>query len=48
MHIIRQQAAFDLQASVEEHGYITEQDIDCYLIANHEPVKGEKERTLAA
>ena len=48
MHIIRQQAAFDLQTSAGEHGYITEQDIDSYLIANHEPDEGEEERTLAA
>ncbi len=44
MHILRQQAAFDLQTSVGEHGYITEQDIDSY----HEPDKGEEERTHAA
>ena len=37
MHMIRQQAAFDLQISAGEHGYITEQDIDNYLIANYEP-----------
>ena len=48
MHIIRQQAAFDLQTSVGEHEYITEQDIDNYLIANHDPDEGEEERTLAA
>ncbi len=48
MHMIRQHAAFDLQTSAGEHGYITEQDIDNYLIANHEPDEGEEERTLAA
>ena len=45
MHMTRQQAAFDLQTSVGEHGYITELDIDRYLIANHEPEEGEEERT---
>ena len=47
MHIIRQQAAFDLQISAGEHGYITEQDIDNYLIANHEPEEGEEDATEA-
>jgi hypothetical protein len=45
MHMTRQQAAFDLQTSVGEHGYITELDIDRFLIANHEPEEGEEERT---
>ena len=48
MHMTRQQAALDLQTSVGEHGYITELDIDRYLIANYEPMHGEEERTLAA
>ena len=48
MHITRQQAAIDLQTSVGEHGYITELDIDRYLIANYEPEPGEEERTNAA
>ena len=48
MHMIRREAAFDLQTSVGEYGYITEQDIDTYLIANHEPYEGEEERTHAA
>jgi hypothetical protein len=46
--MIRQEAAFELQTSVGEHGYITELDIDRYLIANHEPEEGEEERTNAA
>ena len=45
MHMTRQQAAFDLQTSVGEHGYITELDIDRFLIASHEPEEGEEERT---
>ncbi len=48
MHMTRQQAALDLQTSVGEHGYITELDIDRYLIANYEPMPGEEERTNAA
>ena len=48
MHMIRQEAAFELQTSVGEHGYITELDIDRYLIANHEPKRGEEARTEAA
>jgi hypothetical protein len=46
MHMIRQRAAIDLQHSAEDDAYITEQ-IDKYLIANHEPEEGEEERTLA-
>ena len=48
MHIIRRQAAIDLQHSAEDGAYITEQQIDNFLIANHEDDVGEKERTLAA
>ena len=48
MHSIRQQAAIDLQHSAEGDAYITEQQIDNYLIANREPEKGEEERVLAA
>ena len=49
MHMIRQQAAIDLQNSAEDdnHAYITEQHIDDYLIANYEPKKGEEARTEA-
>ena len=47
MHMIRQEAAFELQTSVGEHGYITELDIDRYLIANYEPKRGEEARTEA-
>ena len=48
--MIRQQAAIDLQHSAEDdnHAYITEQQIDDYLIANYyEPKKGEEARTKA-
>ena len=49
MHMIRQQAAIiDLQHNTEDRAYITEQQIDNYLIANHEDEEGEVERTLAA
>ena len=48
MHMIRQQAAIDLQHSAEDGAYITEQQIDNYLIANHEPDEGEEERTTLA
>ena len=48
MHMIRQRAAIDLQHSAEDGAYITEQDIDSFLIANHEPEEREEERTLAA
>ena len=47
MHMIRQRAAIDLQHSAEDDAYITEQQIDNYLIANHEPEEGEEERTQA-
>jgi hypothetical protein len=47
MHMIRQRAAIDLQHSVEDDAYITEQQIDNFLIANHEPEEGEEERTEA-
>jgi hypothetical protein len=47
MHIIRRQAAIDLQHSAEDGAYITEHQIDNFLIANHEDEQGEKERTLA-
>ena len=47
MHMIRQQTAIDLQHSAEDGAYITEQQIDAYLIANHEE-EGEKGHTLAA
>jgi hypothetical protein len=48
MHMIRIQAAIDLRQSAGEGEYITEQQIDNYLIANHEPEEGEEERVLAA
>jgi hypothetical protein len=48
MHMIIQQAAIDLQHSTEDGAYITEQEIDNYLIANHKDEEGEMERTLAA
>jgi hypothetical protein len=35
MHMIRQQAAIDLNHKLEDGAYITEQHIDNYLIANH-------------
>ena len=47
MHMIRQQAVIGLQHSAGEGAYITEQQIDNYLIANHEPEEGEEERVLA-
>jgi hypothetical protein len=47
MYMIRQQAAIDLQHSAEDHAYITVQQIDNYLIANHEPEEGEEEHTEA-
>ena len=47
MHMIRQQAAIDLQYSAENAQYITDLEIDRYLIANHVPEKGRKERTEA-
>jgi hypothetical protein len=47
--MIRQQAVIDLQQhSAEDGAYITEQQIDNYLIANHEDEEGEEERTFAA
>ena len=48
MHMIRQQAAIDLKHNTEDGAYITEQQIDYYLIANHEDDKDKMERTLAA
>ena len=48
MHMTRQQAAIDLQHSTEDGAYITKEQIDKYLIANHEDKEGEMERTLAA
>ena len=49
MHMIRSQTAIDLQHSAEDGAYITEQQIDNYLIAHHEEEEGEEEeRTLAA
>ena len=47
MHVLRQQAAIDLQHSADDDAYVTEQQIDNYLIANHEPEKGKEERTQA-
>ena len=47
MHMIRQQAAIDLQHSAEDDAYITEQQIHNCLIANHEPEEGEEECTQA-
>ena len=41
-------AAIDLQHSAGEGAYITEQQINNHLIANHEPEEGEEERVLAA
>jgi hypothetical protein len=41
MHIIRRQATIDLQHSAEDGAYITEQQIDNFLIANHEDEEGE-------
>ena len=46
--MVRQQAAIGLQHNTEDGAYITEQQIDNYLIANHEDEEGEMERTLAA
>jgi hypothetical protein len=46
MHMIRLQAAIDLQLSTEVGAYIMQQEIDNYLIANHEPEEGEEEATL--
>ena len=40
MHTIRRQAAIDLRHGAGEGAYITEQQIDNYLIANHEPEEG--------
>ena len=48
MHMTRTQAAIDLRRRAGEGAYITEQQIDNYLIANHEPEEGEDERILAA
>ena len=48
MHMLRQQAAIDLEQNTEDGAYITEQQIDKYLIANHEDEEGEMESTLAA
>jgi hypothetical protein len=48
MHINRIQAAIDLRQSAGGGEYITEQQIDNYLIANHEPEEDEEERVLAA
>ena len=48
MHMIRQTAAIELQHSIEDGAYITKQQIDNYLIANHEPEEGEEELVLAA
>ena len=46
MYMIRQQAAIDLTLKPEEGIFIKEQDIDDWLIANHED-DGEKERIIA-
>ena len=48
MHMIRLQAAIDLQPVIELGAYIMEQEIDNYLIANHEPEEGEEEVTHTA
>jgi hypothetical protein len=48
MHIIRLQAAIDLTHGTEDGPYTMEQQIDNFLIANHEVEEGETERTLAA
>ena len=47
MYLIRQQAAIDLEHNTEDGAYITEKQIDSYLIANDEPEEGKMERTLA-
>jgi hypothetical protein len=47
MHMIRQRAAIDLQHSAESDAYITGQQIDNFLITNHDPEEGEEERTEA-
>ena len=44
MHMIRQQAAIDLTYKPEEGIFIKEQDIDDWLIANHE----DDEATLSS
>ena len=46
--MLRQQAAIDLQHSTEDGAYITKEQIDKYLIANHEVEEGEMKRTLEA
>jgi hypothetical protein len=49
MHLIRLQAAIDLQPLIEQGAYIMEQDINNYLIAKHEPEeKEEEEATLTS
>ena len=47
MHLIRLQAAIDLQPLMEQGAYIMEQDINNYLIKNHKPEE-EAEATLTA
>ena len=47
MYMIRQQAAIDLAHKSEEGIFIKEQDIDDWLIANHEDGEGEIERIIA-
>ena len=44
----QQQAALDLQHSTEDGAYITEEQIDKYLIANYEVDEDEEELILAA
>ena len=47
MYMIRQQVAIDLAHKSEEGIFIKEQDIDDWLIANHEDGEGEIERIIA-
>ena len=47
MYMIRQQSAIDLAHSPEDGAYITEQQIDNYLIASHVD-EGHMERTLGS
>ena len=47
MYMIRQQAAIDLTHKPEEGILIKEQDIDDWLIANHEDDEDDIERIIA-
>ncbi len=48
MHLIRLQAAINLQPLMDHGAYIMEQDINNYLIAHHKPEEEEEEATLTA